>query len=239
MLQNSCRIATTGVTNTDIATTNIATTDIATTDIATTDFCRIDSLLHQVRNCNLCADFLPHNPRPVLQCAPGAKILIAAQAPGRKAHHSGIPFDDASGERLRHWLGISRETFYDATQVAIVPMGFCYPGKGKSGDLPPRPECATTWHEQLLKALGPIELTILIGQYAQAYHLKAAHDSLTSNVMNWRQFWPQIMPLPHPSPRNIFWLRRNPWFETELIPVLQQRVAQVLKPIDLQAGNSK
>lgn len=194
----------------------------------------IDCLLAQVRGCTLCADFLPHGTRPILQFNPQAKILIASQAPGRKAHDSGIPFNDASGDRLRHWLGISRATFYDASQVAIVPMGFCYPGKGKSGDLPPRPECAATWHEQLLKALPNIELTVLIGQYAQAYYLKAAHDSLTKhvsltkNVMNWRELWPHIMPLPHPSPRNMFWLRRNPWFETELVPILQQRVAAVV-----------
>lgn len=188
----------------------------------------IDHLLQDVRRCNRCADALAHGTRPILQFNPQARILIASQAPGRKAHESGIPFNDASGDRLRHWLGISRETFYDASQVAIVPMGLCYPGKGKSGDLPPRPECAATWHEQLFKALPNIELTILIGQYAQAHHLKAAHDSLTKNVMNWREFWPQIIPLPHPSPRNIFWLRRNHWFEAEVIPVLQQRVYQVL-----------
>lgn len=196
--------------------------------IVTADISAIESLLEQVRGCNQCADFLPHGTRPILQFNPQAKILIASQEPGRKAHDSGIPFNDASGDRLRHWLGISRETFYDASQVAIVPMGFCYPGKGKSGDLPPRLECSKTWHEQLLKALPNIELTILIGQYAQAYHLKAAHDSLTKNVMNWREFWPQIIPLPHPSPRNIFWLRRNHWFEAEVIPVLQRRVQQVL-----------
>lgn len=196
--------------------------------IFTTDLSTIDNLLQDVRSCNRCADALPHGTRPILQFNPQARILIASQAPGRKAHESGIPFNDPSGERLRHWLGIGRETFYDATQVAIVPMGFCYPGKGKSGDLPPRPECAATWHEQLLKFLPNIELTILIGQYAQAYHLQTAHTSLTNNVMNWDKFWPHILPLPHPSPRNIFWLRRNPWFETEVIPVLQQRVAQVL-----------
>jgi uracil-DNA glycosylase len=207
--------------------------------IATTDISTIDDLLAQVRGCNQCADFLPHGTRPILQLNPQAKILIASQAPGRKAHDSGIPFNDPSGDRLRHWLGMSRETFYDASQVAIVPMGFCYPGKGKSGDLPPRPECAATWHEQLLKLLPNIELTILIGQYAQVYHLKAAHETLTNNVMNWREFWPHILPLPHPSPRNIFWLRRNPWFETEVIPVLQRRVAQILKAKDIQTGKRK
>lgn len=196
----------------------------------------IDSLLQQVRGCNLCSDFLPHGTRPILQFDSQAKILIASQAPGRKAHYTGIPFNDPSGDRLRHWLGMSRDTFYDAGQVAIVPMGFCYPGYGKSGDLPPRPECAATWHEQLLKCLPNVELTILIGQYAQAYHLKAAHGSLTQNVMNWRKFWPHIIPLPHPSPRNIFWLRRNPWFETEVIPVLQQRVMQVLAPATPRSG---
>ncbi|XID75678.1 uracil-DNA glycosylase family protein [Alkanindiges sp. WGS2144] len=188
----------------------------------------IDALLQDVQGCNLCAEQLPYTPRPILQVNPQAKILIASQAPGRKAHDSGTPFNDVSGDRLRHWLGMSREAFYDASKVAIVPMGFCYPGRGKSGDLPPRPECAASWHERLFKLMPNIELTVLIGQYAQAYHLQAAHDSVAHNVMNWREFWPHTIPLPHPSPRNIFWLRRNPWFETEVVPALQQRVREVL-----------
>ncbi|MHB8225290.1 uracil-DNA glycosylase family protein [Acidithiobacillus sp.] len=157
-----------------------------------------------------------------------ARILIAAQAPGRKVHETGIPFNDASGDRLRAWLGISREVFYDARQVALVPMGFCYPGTGTSGDLPPRPECARAWHEELLPHLRHLQFTLVIGQYARAYHLPAETGTLTQVVHAWRKNWPNLIPLPHPSPRNNLWLKRNPWFEEELIPVLQARVAEVL-----------
>ncbi|MHB1495756.1 MAG: uracil-DNA glycosylase family protein [Acidithiobacillus sp.] len=157
-----------------------------------------------------------------------ARILIAAQAPGRKVHETGIPFNDASGDRLRAWLGISREVFYDARQVALVPMGFCYPGTGTSGDLPPRPECARAWHGELLPHLQHPQLTLVIGQYARAYHLPAETGTLTQVVHAWRKNWPNLIPLPHPSPRNNLWLKRNPWFEEELIPVLQARVAEVL-----------
>lgn len=184
-------------------------------------------LLEQVRACTLCEAFLPLGPRPVVQLDPAARILIVGQAPGRKVHASGIPFDDASGDRLRAWLGVDRERFYDATQFAIVPMGLCYPGKGPSGDNPPRPECAPAWRAQLLSHLPRVELTLLIGQYAQAYHF-ADKQPLTQRVIDWRQYWPERMPLPHPSPRNNIWLRRNPWFETEMVPALQQRVASLL-----------
>lgn len=184
-------------------------------------------LLEQVRACTLCEAFLPLGPRPVVQLNPAARILIVGQAPGRKVHASGIPFDDASGDRLRAWLGVDRERFYDATQFAIVPMGLCYPGKGPSGDNPPRPECAPAWRAQLLSHLPRVELTLLIGQYAQAYHF-ADKQPLTQRVIDWRQYWPERMPLPHPSPRNNIWLRRNPWFETEMVPALQQRVASLL-----------
>jgi uracil-DNA glycosylase len=142
-------------------------------------------------------------------------------------HESGIPFDDASGERLRDWLGLDRATFYDAARVAIVPMGFCFPGKGKSGDLPPRPECAPTWQAKLLPHLRNLRLTLAVGQYAQARHLPAA-ASLTAAVASWREHWPSLLALPHPSPRNNLWLKRNPWFEQELVPTLRERVAQVL-----------
>lgn len=190
-----------------------------------------EPLLQQVRDCKACASLLPHAPHPIVQLDPRAKILIASQAPGRKAHESGIPFRDASGERLRRWLGMSDDDFYDASKVAILPMGFCYPGYGKSGDLPPLPQCAATWHQQLLPYLSGIELTVLIGQYAQAYHLGARHRSVTHNVQAWQQFWPDIVPLPHPSPRNGIWLRKNAWFETEVIPQLQARVASILQSI--------
>jgi uracil-DNA glycosylase len=188
----------------------------------------LDALLAEVRACTLCAAHLPFGPRPVLQLHASARILIAGQAPGRKVHDSGVPFDDASGERLRAWLGLSREAFYDARQVAILPMGFCYPGTGKSGDLPPRPECAPAWREALLARLTKLQLTLVIGAYAQAYHLPAAQASLTQTVENWRARWPLVVPMPHPSPRNIAWLKHHPWFEAELLPQLRARVAQVL-----------
>ena len=186
------------------------------------------SLLTEVRACTLCAEHLPHGVRPILQVHPQAKVLIAGQAPGRKVHESGIPFDDASGDRLREWMGVTREVFYDPKQVAILPMGFCYPGMGKSGDLPPRPECAPAWRYQLLRYLHQLELTLVIGQYAQAYHLHEKGSSLTETVRAWRAYAPKIIPLPHPSPRNNIWLKRNPWFEQELLPALRLRVAEAL-----------
>ena len=186
------------------------------------------SLLAEVRGCTLCAQHLPLGPRPVVQVHSSARILVAGQAPGRKVHETGVPFDDASGDRLRTWLGVSRETFYDARQIAILPMGFCYPGTGKSGDLPPRPECAPAWREKLLARLKSLELTLVIGQYAQDYHLPEAGESLTEVVRAWRKHWPRVLPLPHPSPRNNIWLKKNPWFEAEVLPVLRDRVAKVL-----------
>ena len=188
----------------------------------------LPALLTQVRACTLCAPYLPLGPRPVLQAHASARILIASQAPGRKVHLSGIPFDDASGERLRDWLGLSRETFYDPRQVAILPMGFCFPGTGRSGDLPPRPECAPAWRDALLARLPAIEFTLAIGRYAQVWHLPAGGKPLTEVVRDWRARWPHAVALPHPSPRNNVWLARNPWFERELVPRLQARVRQVL-----------
>lgn len=186
------------------------------------------SLLAQVRECTLCASSLPHGVRPVLQVHPAARILVAGQAPGRKVHASGIPFDDASGDRLRAWLGVTREQFYDPRAFAILPMGFCYPGTGKSGDLPPRPECAPAWRERLLAQLTDIRLTLVIGQYALAYHLPDAPSSVTDAVREWRRTWPMSIALPHPSPRNNVWLSRNPWFEREVIPGLQGTVRELL-----------
>jgi len=186
------------------------------------------SLLKEVRACRLCADHLPLGPRPVLQLHPKARILIAGQAPGRKVHESGIPFADASGERLRAWLGITPAIFYDPERMAILPMGFCFPGTGKVGDLPPRPECAAAWREQLMGLLPELQLTLVIGQYAQAYHLKRKGGSVTSTVAAWRDHMPTLIPLPHPSPRNNLWIRRNLWFEGDLIPALQARVEEVL-----------
>ena len=188
----------------------------------------LPKLLSDVRACVLCAEHLPCGPRPVVQVHPLARILVAGQAPGRKVHETGVPFNDASGDRLRAWLGISREVFYDAKQVAILPMGFCYPGTGKSGDLPPRLECAPAWRAPLLAHLKNVQLTLVIGQYAQAYHLPDNSDSLTHAVQAWQRHWPHTVSLPHPSPRNNPWLKRNPWFEQELIPVLRARVCELL-----------
>lgn len=191
----------------------------------------IAELERQVRACTLCKADLPLEPKPIIQMHENARVLIAGQAPGRVTHHAGQPFDDASGNRLREWLGVDREIFYDPECFAIVPMGLCFPGTGKQGDLPPRPECAITWRDPILSALGNIQLTLVIGQYAQRYHLsqKAKSRSVTEQVKAWRDTWPAIMPLPHPSPRNNRWLAQNPWFERELIPALQEQVKTVLK----------
>ena len=186
------------------------------------------SLLADVRACTVCKAQLPLGPRPVLQLHPMARVLIAGQAPGRKVHDSGVPFDDASGDRLREWLGVIPEVFYDPRQIAILPMGFCYPGSGRSGDLPPRPECAPAWRKQLLGRLRHLEVTLVLGQYAQAYHFGEASSSVTELVKSWRTYWPHMVPLPHPSPRNNLWLRRNPWFESELLPPLRKRVSEAL-----------
>lgn len=189
------------------------------------------SLLTSVRSCTICESHLPLGARPVLQAHRNARILIAGQAPGRKVHMSGVPFDDPSGDRLRGWLGVTREEFYDPQKFAILPMGFCFPGSGKSGDLPPRPECAPAWREQLLAHLQQIRLTVVLGRYAQAYHIGNAGMSLTDLVKSWKSWWPDTIPLPHPSPRNNIWLKRNPWFELEVLPTLNRRVAEVLAEI--------
>ncbi len=189
----------------------------------------MDSLLADIRACRLCADFLPHGPRPVLQASVAARIAIVGQAPGRHVHESGIPFDDPSGDRLRHWLGIDKTVFYDNHQIAIIPMGFCYPGTGKSGDLPPRPECAQAWRKPLLALLPNIELTVVIGRYAIDWHLdKVKAKTLTETVKNWRTYWPSTLVLPHPSPRNNIWLKKNPWFEEDLLPPLRQKVREII-----------
>ncbi len=185
-------------------------------------------LIEEIRHCQICAEHLALGPRPVLQASSGARILIAGQAPGRKVHESGIPFDDASGSRLLEWLGVSREVFHNPCRFAILPMGFCYPGRGRSGDLPPRPECAPAWRRPLLAALGQIELTLVIGQYAMRYHLPDGAPTLTDTVRDWRRHWPAILPLPHPSPRNNIWHKRNPWFADEVLPALRQRVGDLL-----------
>ncbi|MBB1276261.1 uracil-DNA glycosylase family protein [Pseudoalteromonas sp. SR43-3] len=186
-------------------------------------------LIEQVSKCVICEPHLPLGARPVIQFNPNARILIAGQAPGIKVHETGVPFNDASGNRLREWLGLTRDEFYDANNIAILPMGFCYPGRGKSGDLPPRKECAPAWREQLLAALPNIELTIVLGKYAQAYHLPETKKMpLTELVKSWREYWPNYLVLPHPSPRNNIWLKKNPWFEQNVLPELDKHVAAIL-----------
>lgn len=186
------------------------------------------ALVASANSCTLCIDELTNGVRPVFQVHPSARILIAGQAPGSKVHQSGIPFDDASGNRLREWMGIDHESFYDETKVAILPMGFCYPGKGKSGDLAPKAICAQTWRQKFLDQLPDIQLTLLIGQYAQAWHLPNQPDTLTETVQLWESYGENMMPLPHPSPRNNIWLKKNSWFEISVLPALKLRVATAI-----------
>ena len=194
----------------------------------------MDKLLTEIRACRICEAHLPLGPRPVLQASATSRLLIVSQAPGRKVHESGIPFNDVSGDRLREWLGIDKPTFYDASRIAIVPMGFCFPGSGKGGDLPPRPECAPTWHPRLLPLLTRVQLTLAIGQYAQNGLLEIPRGTkLTDTVRDWRKHLERgVLPLPHPSPRNRPWVMNNPWFESELLPVLRERVAAALRDAD-------
>jgi uracil-DNA glycosylase len=189
------------------------------------------TLLADIRACRICEPHLPLGPRPVLQLHPQARILVASQAPGRRVHATGVPFDDASGDRLRDWLGLTRTQFHDPKLVAIVPMGMCYPGTGRAGDLPPRPECASTWRAPLLALLRHIELTLVIGRHAIDWHFggaATAATSLTERVADWRMRWPALLPLPHPSPRNNRWLKVNPWFERDVLPALRERVARIV-----------
>lgn len=189
----------------------------------------LDDLLLAVQGCRACATHLPHGPRPVLQAGTSARILVVGQAPGARAHASGVPWDDRSGARLRDWMGIDARRFYDKSRVAIVPMGLCYPGRAASGDLPPRPECAPLWLDRLLAQLPRINLTLLVGAYAQAHFLRAAgHTSVTATTRNWRLHLPRVVPLPHPSPRNVAWFKANPWFDNELLPVLRKSVRELI-----------
>ena len=189
----------------------------------------LDALLREIRACRLCEAHLPLGPRPVLAASASARLLIVSQAPGARVHETGIPWNDASGRRLREWLQMDDAMFYDARRVAIVPMGFCYPGRAGSGDAPPRPECRATWHPRLLPLLREVEFTLSIGQYAQAWCLGARRKAtLTETVCAWREYLPDNMPLPHPSPRNVGWFKANPWFEAEVLPVLRERVHAVL-----------
>ncbi|HVY70391.1 MAG TPA: uracil-DNA glycosylase family protein [Verrucomicrobiae bacterium] len=186
-------------------------------------------LLAEVRACTFCAEHLPFPPRPTLRAARGAKLLLVGQAPGRRVQETGIPWNDPSGDRLRNWLGVTREEFYNESKIAIIPAGFCYPGTGKGGDLPPRPECAPKWHPRLRAALPDIQLTLLIGSFAQAYYLgNRAKDSLSETVAAYREYLPQFIPLPHPSPRNQRWFKQRPWFEAEVIPAMRELVKPLI-----------
>jgi len=189
---------------------------------------RLPALLQEVRSCTLCASELPLGPRPVLQVPKHTRILIVGREPGTKVHATGIPFNDPSGDRLRTWMGIDREIFYDASRIALLPMAFCYPGRGKGGDLPPPRRCAETWRTRLLAQLDEIELTIALGQHAVGWHLSEEHGTLTRVMKRWRETTPELVPMPHPSPRNNRWLRNNPWFEAEVVPWLRTRVRSVL-----------
>jgi uracil-DNA glycosylase len=185
-------------------------------------------LKNAIQQCAVCTD-LPHGIRPVIQFSSDSSILLVGQAPGRRVHETGIPFNDPSGDRLRDWLGVDRDTFYDDKKFAIVPMGFCYPGTGTSGDLPPRRECIDTWREKVLQQLQQVKLTVVIGRYALDYHLPHTQKmTVTQAVAHWQKTWPNVIPLPHPSPRNNRWLKNNPWFEAEVVPELQQQVKDVL-----------
>lgn len=190
---------------------------------------KLEALLREVRACDVCADHLPFPPKPILRAGVTAKLLIVGQAPGRRVHETGIPWNDPSGDRLRDWMQVSRDTFYDEKRIAIIPAGLCYPGTGKGGDLPPCAECAPLWHPRLRAALPDIRLTLLVGSYAQAYYLgDRAQKTLTGTVRHYRDYLPEFLPLPHPSPRNQAWLKHNPWFAEEVLPLLRAKVSELL-----------
>jgi uracil-DNA glycosylase len=195
--------------------------------LSTPDF---SHLIEKARECTECVESLPYGVNPIFQVSESARILLIGQAPGVRVHQTGIPFDDSSGDRLRQWMGVGKEIFYDASNIAIMPMGFCYPGKGKSGDLPPRKECAPLWHQSFLTFMPNIRLTLLIGQYSQSFYLgNNAKSTLTETVRHWETYWPQFLPLPHPSPRNNIWLKKNLWFENEVVPALQDKILDLFK----------
>jgi uracil-DNA glycosylase len=184
----------------------------------------IKKILPEIRQCTACAKHLPHPPRPVVQIGAAARIIIIGQAPSSKVHESGVPWQDQSGERLREWTGLAEKTFYDPARVALMPMGFCYPGAGNGADLPPRPECAPLWHARLLPLLAKVRLTLLVGIHAQSYYLQVAKTTMTETVRSFAAHGPKLFPLPHPSWRSTGWMRRNPWFETDVLPALRKRV---------------
>ncbi len=189
----------------------------------------MDSLISEIKKCTLCSSHLPHGANPVFSANGKSKIIIIGQAPGSVVHKTGIPWDDKSGDRLRNWLGVTKEQFYNEHLFALIPMGFCYPGKGKTGDLPPRKECAPTWHHQLFNEIEDVKLILLVGSYAQNYYLgKSKKNNLTETVKSFHEYLPKYIPIPHPSPRNNIWLKRNPWFENELVPTLKSIVSPIL-----------
>jgi uracil-DNA glycosylase len=188
----------------------------------------LENLLSEIRSCRICEESLPLGPNPVVQFSRESRILIVGQTPGTKVHASGVPWDDASGRNLRKWMDINEKIFYDTSKVAIVPMGFCYPGKGKSGDLPPRAECAEAWHDKVMSHLPKLELTLLIGQYAQNYYLDSRLNTLTETVRNWKAYQPKYFPLPHPSPRNNIWMKKNKWFGKQVLSHLKRSVKRTL-----------
>jgi len=191
----------------------------------------MDQLLHQIQGCNLCEKHLALGPRPIVAAHPKSKIAIIGQAPGAKVHQTGVPWDDPSGKKLREWLNVTEQQFYNKQLFALIPMGFCYPGKGKSGDLPPRPECAPKWHNPLMDQMPNLDLIILIGQYAQNHYLgDTMKKNLTETVNNYNIYLPKYFVLPHPSPRNRFWLQKNPWFGKQVLPELQKRVNALIAP---------
>lgn len=189
----------------------------------------LDTLLADIRACRLCEAHLPLGPHPVLRASADARLLVVGQAPGTRVHASGVPWDDASGKRLRDWLQMTPDVFYGSARIAIVPMGFCYPGKAGAGDAPPRPECRATWHPRLLPLPDKVRLTLLIGQYAQAYFLRERRRAtLTATVAAYPDYLPRFFALPHPSPRNTGWFKANPWFERDAVPALRERVREAL-----------
>lgn len=189
---------------------------------------KLEKLLTEVRDCRVCEAALPLGPNPIVRAKRSARILIIGQAPGTKVHASGVPWNDPSGKRLREWMRVDEQVFYDQAKISIVPMGFCYPGKGNSGDLPPREECVPLWHKKILGHMPNIKLTLLIGQYAQKYYLSDSEfytgNTVTETVAKWKKFTPKYFPLPHPSPRNTLWLKKNSWFESKTIPQLRKHV---------------
>lgn len=193
----------------------------------------LDTLLRKVRRCEICAEHLPNDPRPVVTAHEEARILVVGQAPGTRVHETGIPWNDPSGDRLRAWMNLSKQQFYDPKLTALVPMGFCYPGRGRSGDLPPRQECAETWHEQLLEQMPNIKFTILLGQYAHAYYLGSRRKAtLTETVKAWKEYRPRFITVPHPSPRNNNWLKNNSWFAKQVLTYLRRRVKIALNDLN-------